>query len=186
MLIKRNRYDDKKKPTTTTNNLQTIKPSTVPTVIPAETRLKVTLQEQAEGLSSSQNKGSGIGVDVEPISTFKQHEVTSELIQRNFTLGEIEYCTSTSDPSASFAGRWAAKEAVVKAISSVNPDSRPLWTGSHAPLIGIEILSSSSGAPVVVLHDHAKEVAQALGIDEIKVSISHTGEVAVAQAMIIH
>ena len=50
-------------------------------------------------------------------------------------------------------------------------------------MIGIEILSSSSGAPVVVLHDHAKEVAQALGVSEIKLSISHAGDVAVATAL---
>jgi phosphopantetheinyl transferase (holo-ACP synthase) len=74
-------------------------------------------------------------------------------------------------------------QAVVKAISSLNPDSRKLWTGPSGVLIGIEVLSANSGAPVVVLTGHALEVSQALGIKEVKVSISHAGDVAVAQAM---
>ncbi|KAH9257778.1 holo-[acyl-carrier-protein] synthase [Batrachochytrium salamandrivorans] len=161
-------------------------PAVVPKTasVSAETRLKVTLQEQAEGLTSaSSNAGGGIGVDVEPIATFDNLADKQDFIQRNFTEGEIAHCTSAASPSASFAGRWAAKEAVVKAISSASPEARSLWTGAHAPLIGIEIVHSLSGAPAVVLHGHAAQVASALGITEIKVSISHAGEVAVAQAM---
>ena len=40
---------------------------------------------------------------------------------------------------AKFTGRWAAKEAVLKAISNSSPDSRHLWKGSAAPLKCIEI-----------------------------------------------
>ena len=47
-------------------------------------------------------------------------------------------------------------KAVIKAISSVNK-GKELFTGSSAPLIGIEILNSSSGAPVVILHQHIRE-----------------------------
>jgi phosphopantetheine--protein transferase-like protein len=147
----------------------------------AATRLAVAMQEKVEGLAA--HKGLGVGVDVEPLSTFADLAGRWEFIARNFTPREIEHCQSAADPRASFAGRWAAKEAVVKALSNAAPQARSLWSGPGAPLVGIEILQASSGAPVVVLHDHAKEVAQTLGVSEIKVSISHAGDVAVAQAL---
>lgn len=102
---------------------------------------------------------------------------------------EIAYANSASDPSSSYAGRWAAKEAVVKAISSTAPNTpvtqgadgacrihppqqdlprsvsratlsnpHPFLRMSAAALIDIEILSSSSGAPVVEMHGYAAEV----------------------------
>ena len=82
----------------------------------------------------------------------------------------------------SFAGRWAAKEATIKAISSSSPDSKPVWKGAAAPLIDIEVVPSSSGAPVVNLSGHAKDVAAMLGLSSFTVSISHTSTVAIAQA----
>jgi len=86
-------------------------------------------------------------------------------------------------PAATFAGRWAAKEAVIKAISSTAEDTRTLWRGSAAPLLDIEVLPSESGAPVVKLHGHAERVATVLGLSGVKVSISHVGDKAVAQAV---
>lgn len=56
---------------------------------------------------------AGVGVDTELISSVP----TSDTFRsRNFTDGEIKYCESAPDPTASFAGRWAAKEAVVSSI----------------------------------------------------------------------
>ncbi len=58
-----------------------------------------------------------------------------------------------------------------------------LTQGADAALIDIEILTSSSGAPVVEVHGHAAQVMKALGLADIKVSILHSAEVAVAQAI---
>ena len=94
-------------------------------------------------------------------------------------------CVCFSPPLSSrhsFAGRWAAKEATIKAISSSSPDSKPVWKGAAAPLIDIEVVPSSSGAPVVNLSGHAKDVAAMLGLSSFTVSISHTSTVAIAQA----
>jgi phosphopantetheine--protein transferase-like protein len=144
----------------------------------AGTKLEVTMLEAAGGMQT--RGGRGIGIDVEPSTTFES--ASSTFIRRNFTDAEQAYCMAAGHPAASYAGRWAAKEAVIKAISSIAPDSRNLWKGSAAPLKDIEVVRSESGAPVITLHGHAKMVAAALGINEVKVSISHVAENAVAQA----
>lgn len=149
-----------------------------PTMDP-KVKLEVTMREAAEDIRQYGDKG--IGIDVEPIATFKSASVS--FIDRNFSKQEQVYCNAAADPASSFAGRWAAKEAVIKAISSTAQDSRSMWRGGGAPLIDIEILSSTSGAPYVTLHGHAKQVATAVGVSEIKVSISHAAEHAVAQAI---
>ena len=86
-------------------------------------------------------------------------------------------CRAAPNPAASLAGRWAAKESVVKAISSgpalncvvadlnayisalAAPDVESAWKGAGASLRGIEISSSPSGAPTVVLNGQAKVAA---------------------------
>jgi fatty acid synthase subunit beta len=103
-------------------------------------------------------------------------------VERNFTAAEIEYCKSQPDSHASFAGRWAAKEAVIKAVSSYNLARDAGWKGAGAGLKEIEILPSASKAPSVTLHGEAKSLVQKAGIREIKVSISHSGDYAVATA----
>lgn len=150
----------------------------------ARTNLEVTLREMGEGLRAPNDRG--LGVDTQLISEIEVSISSStNFLNRNFTPEEINYCRSTSDPAASFAGRWAAKEAVVKAISSCddNERSRELWEGGGAALKDIEILRGPSGAPKVVLHGHAQTVASVLGVGSIKVTISHSGEYAIAQAI---
>jgi len=141
--------------------------------------LEVTMRTSANNMAQLGDKG--IGIDVEPVSTFKSASLT--FIQRNFTAEEQSYCNSHANPAAGFAGRWAAKEAVIKAISSTAQDSRSLWRGGGAPLKEIAILPSPSGAPVVKLTGHALDVATALGVTEVVISISHAADHAVAQAV---
>eukprot|EP00940_MAST-03C_sp_MAST-3C-sp2_P000932 g932.t1 len=158
-----------------------------PPLPPVKTRLEVTLRRAAmSNLSSSKatsSTGRGVGVDVEPVHTFEGK--SEAFLRRNFTDAEIAYARAAPSAASSFAGRWAAKEAVVKAMSSCSLETVPLWKGAGAPLKDIEIIRSSSGAPRVVLHGHAKKVAEVLGVGEIKVSISHTESVAVSQALVL-
>jgi len=86
---------------------------------------------------------AGVGVDTELISSVPTSDTFR---QRNFTSGEIEYCEKAADPTASFAGRWAAKEAVFKAL---NVPSK----GAGASMKDIEIVSSNAG-PEVSLHGY--------------------------------
>lgn len=125
--------------------------------------------------------GVGLGVDVQLISEI--HSDNPNFLERNFTPAEIAYCRAAPDPRASFAGRWAAKEAVVKAKMNVRPEGKNYTRGGGAPLIEIEILPGNSGAPTVVQHGRALENAREIGIAEIKVSISHSGDYVAAAAI---
>jgi len=175
---------------TTTNTTQTTTTTTIttPSVSGAKpsaaVRLEVSLREAAEGMREKTDKG--IGVDCEQENNIN---ISDEgFLERNFTENEIIYCKSIVSPcgiNSKFAGRWAAKEAVLKAISNSTPNARNLWKGSAASLKDIEIIPSPSGAPTVVLSSHAKQVANALGIHDIKVTITHCGDYALAQAVAI-
>ncbi|KAF1774831.1 HotDog domain [Phytophthora cactorum] len=112
------------------------------------------------GLAS---KNMGMGVDVEPVATFENLNGREDFIRRNFTDQEMAYCYSAPHPAASFAGRWAAKEAVIKAISSSAPTEPNLWKGAGAPLREIEIFMTASGAPSVLLSGYPLQVFNRLG-----------------------
>ncbi|ETO78797.1 holo-[acyl-carrier-protein] synthase [Phytophthora nicotianae P1976] len=132
------------------------------------------------GLAS---KNMGMGVDVEPVTTFENLNGREDFIRRNFTDQEMAYCYSAPHPAASFAGRWAAKEAVIKAISSSAPTEPNLWKGAGAPLREIEIFMTASGAPSVLLSGYPLQVFNRLGLSKLSVSISHSGDFAVSQAV---
>ncbi|KAG3164626.1 Fatty acid synthase subunit alpha [Phytophthora cactorum] len=132
------------------------------------------------GLAS---KNMGMGVDVEPVATFENLKGREDFIRRNFTDQEMAYCYSAPHPAASFAGRWAAKEAVIKAISSSAPTEPNLWKGAGAPLREIEIFMTASGAPSVLLSGYPLQVFNRLGLSKLSVSISHSGDFAVSQAV---
>lgn len=120
----------------------------------------------------------GIGtdiVDVERIrSALRRHG--DRFVSRAFTRAESAYCEARSDPAIHFAGRFAAKEAVLKALGTG-------WSGG----VGwrdVEVLPD--GGPVRVrLSGRALEVARALGAREpVRLSISHTGATAVGFALV--
>ena len=87
---------------------------------------------------------------------------------RIFTKLEREYCQSKKTPEVHYSGRFAAKEAVYKAINS---PSKELFQNFKS----IEVLQDTDGKPVVTLHSYLKY--------KIDVSISHTNSHAVAMAI---
>ncbi|KAJ3088169.1 3-oxoacyl-[acyl-carrier-protein] synthase [Quaeritorhiza haematococci] len=122
----------------------------------------------------------GIGLDVQLIS---EVNVANDLfVKRNFTNAEVDYCAKQANPQESFAGRWAAKEAVIKAVSSAAGDQIVWDKGSGAPLNDVEILREEGKAPVVKFHGGAKEAVSKVGLKEVKVTISHSGSYAIAMA----
>ncbi|ORZ20354.1 fatty acid synthase [Absidia repens] len=130
-------------------------------------------------LTERQAGKKGVGVDVELTSTVNVDNDT--FVERNFTPAEVSYCASRPDPQASFTGRWSAKEAVFKAISSFGDIPSD---GAGAPLNEIEITSNEeTGAPQVQLIGKVKTLAEAAGIKEINVSISHSGSYSMAVAL---
>ena len=95
-------------------------------------------------------------------------------LQRVFTRREIEYCSSRKAATQHYAGRWAAKEAVLKVLGT--GWARGIqWTD-------LEIQNEVSGAPVMKLSGKAAEIAKERGIQEVMVSISHCRAYATAFA----
>jgi len=115
----------------------------------------------------------GVGVDHELISAVPSTNPT--FVSRNFTDAEIGYCRSQPSPAASFAARWAGKEAVFKSLGVSSK-------GASAGMKDIEILPDASGVPAVRLHGDAKSAAANKGVKSVHVSLSHSESVAIAFA----
>ncbi len=115
----------------------------------------------------------GVGVDIETIARFEPGEKTDRLLIRLFTDQETEYCLSQAKPARNFAARFAAKEATVKALTSVLPKllvtQVEVWkeTGSPAPLV--RLINGAELPPGVRLHvslSHADSYATSFVIAE--------------------
>lgn len=113
----------------------------------------------------------GVGVDiidVERIQAALGHARTGERFRtRVFTTEEIAYCMRRRNAAESFAARFAAKEAMMKALGRAYS-----WRE-------IEVIRGK-GAPSLRVHGRAQERAQALGIRRIHLSLSHTATLAIA------
>lgn len=109
----------------------------------------------------------GIGTDiVECLRVAKMIEKHEDLfIQRVYTPGEIEYCAARKSATQHYAGRWAAKEAILKAIGT-GWSNGIQWTD-------IEVVNEMGGKPFVRLGGQAKEICASRGIEDILISISH-------------
>ena len=116
----------------------------------------------------------GIGTDICHIERIGKSG--PETLARILTEAESAYCGRYADPSERIAGRFAAKEAILKALGT--GWSQGLGWGQ------IEILPDASGAPLVTLSGAARERLASLGATRCLVSISHHGGYAVAFAII--
>ncbi|MBI3586357.1 MAG: holo-ACP synthase [Ignavibacteriales bacterium] len=117
----------------------------------------------------------GIGVDVVDVDRMKQalDAWGQQLMEKLFTKAEITYCTAKKNPSEHFAARFAAKEAVSKAIQTG-------WSGAFR-WKDVEVANSPSGAPKIIVHH---TLASTLGAAKIHLSLSHTKTTVVAFAII--
>jgi holo-[acyl-carrier protein] synthase len=120
----------------------------------------------------------GVGTDIVTVGRIAAlvRDRGTAFVQRWFTAREIDYCSSKAVPSRHFAARFAAKEAVLKALPVA-------WDGP-LPWRSIEITNDPRGAPSVRLSGAILDAATRAGVDEIKVSVSHCGEYATAIALV--
>ena len=95
-------------------------------------------------------------------------------LQRVFTQKEILYCSSRKAATQHYAGRWAAKEAVLKVLGTG-------WT-KGIQWTDVEIVNEVSGAPVIKINGKAANIARVRGIREVMISISHCRSYATAVA----
>ena len=117
----------------------------------------------------------GIGVDVVDVKRMKivLDARGMPLIRKLFTEAEIAYCAAKKNPHEHYAARFAAKEAVSKAMQTG-------WSGKFR-WRDVEVINNPSGAPRVILHDF---VAQQLQHCSVHISLSHTENTVVAFAII--
>ena len=117
----------------------------------------------------------GIGVDVVDVLRLKKtlEKQGKIFLEKVFTEKEVKYCKSRKNPHEHFAARFAAKEAVGKAMQTG-------WKG-HFRWKDIEVVNEPSGAPKVVLY---REVSETLSNCTVHLSLSHTENTVVAFAII--
>jgi holo-[acyl-carrier protein] synthase len=119
----------------------------------------------------------GLGTDIiECLRIAQMIERHGELfIGRVYTPHEIDYCSSRKAATQHFAGRWAAKEAVLKALGTG-------WVRGIT-WRDVEIRNHPSGRPSIALAGGAREVCEQRGIAELLISISHCRSHATAMAI---
>lgn len=121
----------------------------------------------------------GIGTDiVECLRIAQMIERHAELfLQRVYTAHEIEYCSARKAATQHYAGRWAAKEAVLKAMGTG-------WSGG-IQWTDVEVRNAQGGQPRIELSGGALAACQELGIREVLISISHCRSHATAFAIAV-
>jgi len=121
----------------------------------------------------------GIGIDVVEnariADAIRRHG--DNFVQKIYQLAEVEYCQAMRDPAPHFAARFAAKEAVSKALGTG-------FVGQFS-WRDIEVRRKASGEPFIVFHGGAAELAKRLGVRSVFVSLSHSQDYAVANAILI-
>jgi holo-[acyl-carrier protein] synthase len=121
------------------------------------------------------------GVDIVDVRKFKDITLRNkQFIPDIFTHREQEYCLSRKDPYVHFAGRFAAKEACMKALG---------WgvslTGIDNMFQEIEVVQQPSGQPLLFLSGWALRIGERKRIHQHTVSISHTGHTAIAMVILV-
>lgn len=120
----------------------------------------------------------GLGVDIVEIERMRAILERSPAFARKvFSCEECCYCDATAMPEVHYATRFAAKEAVLKALGT--GFSRGIGPRD------VEVRRTSKGRPYAVLSGRAREVARELGVRELPLSLSYTHTDAVACAMAI-
>jgi len=120
----------------------------------------------------------GIGVDAVKIERFQRviEQRGMNFLKRIFTEKELAHANGKTTPApAHMAGKFAAKEAVKKAL----PEGARI--GLNWP--EIEILNDSDGKPYVVLHGEAERLKKKYGLSRVFISISHTKDLAISSAV---
>jgi len=121
----------------------------------------------------------GIGIDIVECAhigdMIERHGPT--FLARVFTEYETQYCQARRRAVEHFAGRWAAKEAVVKALG----------TGWNRGIgyCDVEVQHAGTGTPKIVLRGAARDLAKKQEIETILITISHCEAYAVAQAIAV-
>ena len=119
----------------------------------------------------------GLGVDIAEVgriaAAIERHG--RPFLQRVFTPAEIAYCEKHRNRVERFAGRFAAKEATMKALGTG-------WARG-VRWVEIEVVREPSGKPMLKLSGASRAIADRLGVKNIALTITHTGNTALAEVI---
>ena len=116
---------------------------------------------------------SSIGIDVESTEGFREFELNDDelFLKKVYTDAELDYCFNKENPDQHLAGRFAAKEAMYKAVEQIPSIER-------IDMTEIEIRRKKNSGPPSIYAPNMKHISSSL-------SISHTTEVAVAVVLLL-
>jgi holo-[acyl-carrier protein] synthase len=119
----------------------------------------------------------GLGIDIAEINRIEAaiRRYGDQFLRRLFTPAEIEYCEGYRNRFERYAGRFAAKEAAMKALG----------TGWRRGVrwLDIEVGREPGGKPTLRLMGRAAEIASELGVRHIALTITHAGNTALAEVI---
>ena len=118
----------------------------------------------------------GLGVDICEIARMERALARhARMRERVFTPEEVAYCDSKARPAESYAGRFAAREAVIKSLGGYRGKN---WKD-------ISVTRHPSGAPIIALAGNAARRAEMLGITQVLITFAHEKTSAVAFAVAV-
>lgn len=121
----------------------------------------------------------GVGVDLVHLPRLRAviERWHDRFLRRVFTEAEIAYCLARRDPIPHFGARFAAKEAALKALGT----GLTLGVRWHE----LEVRRERGQPPVLVCSGRTRELVRRRGGDRVLVTLSHDGEYALAQAVLV-
>lgn len=119
----------------------------------------------------------GLGLDIAEIDRIRAaiERHGAPFLERVYTPGEVAYCERHKNKFERFAGRFASKEAAMKALGTG-------WSGG-VRWRDIEVVREASGKPSLQLAGVARQFADRLGVKSIALTITHSGNVALAEVI---
>ena len=119
----------------------------------------------------------GMGIDVAEVPRIRAviEGQGERFLRRVYTLDEVAYCEQFRNKFERYAGRFAVKEAAMKALGTG-------WSRG-VRWVDVEVVRHRGGRPSLALKGEARKIADAMGVKNIAVSITHTAEQAIAQVI---
>jgi holo-[acyl-carrier protein] synthase len=119
----------------------------------------------------------GMGIDIAEVKRIAEviESQRERFLRRVYTLDEVAYCEQFKNRFERYAGRFAVKEAAMKALGTG-------WSRG-VRWVDLEVVRLRGGRPTLALKGEARKIADALGVKNIAISITHTSEQAIAQVI---
>jgi holo-[acyl-carrier protein] synthase len=120
----------------------------------------------------------GTGVDLVEIDRFRKviERLKDRFILRVFTANEQQFCNEHRDPVPHFAVRFAAKEALFKALGTG-------WA-KGVTWLDVEVRRERQDAPTMVLRGEAQRLSVSMGASKVHLSLSHSDQWAIATVIL--